>query len=231
VGEPLAAPFAPSPAGRLDWLPANSVLSGTTNLTLQASASDANHPIQQVDLFLDGALAANIDHIPPTRSNLLNVTINGQAGELFGASKCRNQIGHHWIDRRNTVNNTTKVMAFAHGDRIELQSFDRSKPARRFPSQQQLDWVAGPRDYLDNRQPQHLARYRGSGIHNFGVQGNPDIGSFIQATSRKTNGVQLVFGVTNSTAGTTLTQWPSSCSALLNSSPDLTGSDGLTGRI
>jgi hypothetical protein len=51
VGEPLAAPFARPPVGAWINLPANSVLSGITNLTLQCTASASNRPIQQVDLF------------------------------------------------------------------------------------------------------------------------------------------------------------------------------------
>src|SRR2546425_4151004 len=65
VGEPLAAPFARPPAAAWIGLPANSVLSGTTNLTLQATAADANHPIQQVDLFLDGLWLQTLTNITP----------------------------------------------------------------------------------------------------------------------------------------------------------------------
>jgi len=99
VGEPLAAPFARPPAGAWIGLPANSVLSGTTNLTLQASASDANHPIQQVDLFLDGLWLQTLTNIPPTRSNLLNVTINGQPVNYLVPLNAAIKSVIHWIDR------------------------------------------------------------------------------------------------------------------------------------
>src|SRR5206468_1874930 len=78
VGEPLAAPFARPPVGAWIGLTANSLLSGTTNLTLQATAADANHPVQQVDLFLDGLWLQTLTNIAPTANNLLIVTINGQ---------------------------------------------------------------------------------------------------------------------------------------------------------
>ena len=54
LGEPLAAPFAQPASGSWSNLPANALLSGTTNLSLQFNAADANHPVQQVDLFVDG---------------------------------------------------------------------------------------------------------------------------------------------------------------------------------
>src|SRR5438445_10937141 len=54
VGEPLAAPFAQPPSGWWSNLTENALLSGATNLILQFNGSDAAHPVQQVDLFLDG---------------------------------------------------------------------------------------------------------------------------------------------------------------------------------
>ena len=77
VGEPLAAPFARPPVGAWVNLPANSGLSGITNLTLQCAASTSNHPIQQVDLFLDGTWLQTLTNIPPAAGNQLYVTING----------------------------------------------------------------------------------------------------------------------------------------------------------
>ena len=44
LGEPLAAPFALPPAGAWSSLPANALLSGTTNLSLQFTAADADSP-------------------------------------------------------------------------------------------------------------------------------------------------------------------------------------------
>src|SRR6266850_5010106 len=52
VGEPLAAPFAQTSTATWVGLPVNALLSGTTNLSLRSYASDSNHPVQQVDLFL-----------------------------------------------------------------------------------------------------------------------------------------------------------------------------------
>jgi uncharacterized protein (TIGR03790 family) len=77
VGETLAAPFARPPVGAWVNLPANSVLSGITNLMFQCAASESNRPVQQVDLFLDGTWLQTLTNIPPAAGNQLYVTING----------------------------------------------------------------------------------------------------------------------------------------------------------
>src|SRR6185295_12397327 len=45
VGEPLAAPFAQPPTGTWLGLPNNAVLAGTTNLSVQFTASAANRSV------------------------------------------------------------------------------------------------------------------------------------------------------------------------------------------
>src|SRR5205823_388637 len=67
VGEPLAAPFAQPASGSWSNLPSYSLLSGTTNLTLGFTASDSSHPVQQIDLFLDGTWLQTLTNLPPTR--------------------------------------------------------------------------------------------------------------------------------------------------------------------
>jgi len=54
VGEPLAAPFAQTAAGGWGGVASNAVLSGTARLGMAFSALDGNHPLQQIDLFVDG---------------------------------------------------------------------------------------------------------------------------------------------------------------------------------
>src|SRR5262249_39651043 len=78
IGEPLSAPFAQPPPAAWSNLPLNALLSGTTNLTPQATAVDGRHPVQQVDLFLDGLWLQTVSNTPPSLGNVLTVTINGQ---------------------------------------------------------------------------------------------------------------------------------------------------------
>ena len=79
VGEPLSAPFALPPAGAWVGLPPNALLSGITNLALQINAADEIHPVQQVDLFVDGTFLQTLTNIPPQNNNVLYVTLNGYA--------------------------------------------------------------------------------------------------------------------------------------------------------
>ena len=98
---------------------------GTTNLSVQFTASDARHPLQQVDLFVDGAFFQTITNISPQAGNILGVTLNGFATTYtVPANATVKSVTSNLV---NTLNGTaykanTKVSAFAHGDRIELQS-------------------------------------------------------------------------------------------------------------
>ncbi len=130
IGEPLAAPFAQAASGSWSDLPPYGLLSGTTNLGLQFTASDSGHPVQQIDLFLDGTWLQTLTNLPPARSNLLNVTINGLAmSYLVPLNTTIKSVTSNLTSVLNLTANTnaTKVSAYAHGDRIELRSFDFSK--------------------------------------------------------------------------------------------------------
>ena len=63
VGEPLAAPFAQAGSGGWTGVATNAVLSGTAQLGVAFSAADANHPLQQIDLFVDGTVLPNLDQL------------------------------------------------------------------------------------------------------------------------------------------------------------------------
>ncbi len=127
VGEPLAAPFAQTANGSWSNLAENSVLTGTTNLSLQFDLTDTQHPIQQVDLFLDGIFFKTLTNVQPISGNRLSVTIAGNSTNIvllpFASIK---SAASDLTARLNTpaFTNATKTIAFAHGDRIELQSLD-----------------------------------------------------------------------------------------------------------
>src|SRR5262249_40901617 len=153
-----------------------------TNLSLQAYATDGAHPVQQVDLFLDGLWLQTLTNLPPTRSNLLNVTINGQSmNYLVPLNATLKSVTTGLTGLLNTPANTnvTKVLAYAHGDRIELQSFDRTKTGAQVslsvsnsigPGTAATTWLAASRtNFLDT-----IA----SGIRSFQVSGVASAGSF-----------------------------------------------------
>jgi hypothetical protein len=77
VGEPLAAPFAQAASGGWIGVATNAVLSGTAQLGLAFSALDGNHPLQQIDLFVDGQYFQTLTNCAPSPGNLLTVALNG----------------------------------------------------------------------------------------------------------------------------------------------------------
>jgi len=123
VGEPLAAPFALVGNGEWDSNLVNAVLIATTNLSVQFSAHDGNHPLQQVDLFVDGNYFSTLTNIAPCPGNELTVTLNGYPiSYTVPTNSTLSTVATGLAALINAVTNATQVKAMAHGDRIELQS-------------------------------------------------------------------------------------------------------------
>ena len=124
VAEPLAAPFAL--AGYGQWstnLPPGSVLSGTPMLSAQFSAHYGNHPLQQVDLFVDGQYYSTLTNLAPCPGNLVTVTLNGYPiTYAVPTNSTLSTVAAGLAALINAATNVTQVKALAHGDRIELQS-------------------------------------------------------------------------------------------------------------
>jgi len=124
VAEPLAAPFAG--AGYAEWstnLLPNSVLSGTSMLSAQFSALYGGHPLQQVDLFVDGKYFSTLTNLAPGPGNLLTVTLNGYpVTYMVPTNSTLGTIASGLGALINTVTNATLEKAVVHGDRIELQA-------------------------------------------------------------------------------------------------------------
>jgi len=232
VGEPLATPFAQPPNGTWSGLPNNSVLAGTTNLSVQFTASAANRPVQQVDFFLDGRWIQTLTNLPPARSNLLNVVINGHSvNYLVPLNATIKSVTSGLSSALNNASGVTKVNAFVHGDRIELQSSDRSKTGSQvsLSTSSSIGTAANATTWLSSSGPSFLDTVA-FGIRNFQIAGNPVLGSFLLATITKTNGSQFSFGVTNTSGTLSLTQMADSLLNQINVSPNLSGSDGLSGQ-
>jgi len=123
VAEPLAAPFARVGYGQWSTNLSNSVLSGTTNLSVQFSAYDGNHPLQQVDLFVDGNYFSTLTNITPCPGNLLTVILNGYLiNYTVPTNSTLSTAAAGLAAQINTVTNTTQVKATVYGDRVQLQS-------------------------------------------------------------------------------------------------------------
>jgi uncharacterized protein (TIGR03790 family) len=232
LGEPLAAPFAVAPGGSWSNLPVNAPLGGTTNLSLQLNAADAAHPVQQVDLFVDGLFAQTLTNIQPRQNNLLTVTIRGQAMPYtVPASATLLSAAAGLTAVLNTTGNTnvTKVRAFAHGDRIELQSFDITQAGSQVPisATSSLGSASALTSFIAASRPSFLDTIA-FGIRSFTVFHAPSSGSYLLLTVTKTNGAVVTVGATNSAGNTSITALTQTLVNQINATPALQGSDGVT---
>jgi uncharacterized protein (TIGR03790 family) len=125
VAEPLAAPFARTGSGTWNTNLPNSTLSGTSMLSVQFSAGDKNHPLQQVDLFVDGTYFSTLTNLAPCPGNLLTVTLNGYPITYTvptNSTLSAIASGLAALINAPAVTNATNVKALVYGDRIELLS-------------------------------------------------------------------------------------------------------------
>jgi uncharacterized protein (TIGR03790 family) len=231
VGEPLAAPFARPPVGAWINLPANSLLSGMTNLTLQCNASSSNHPIQKVDLFLDGTWLQTLTNIPPAASNQLYVTINGCttnylvpgnatiASVTFGLADVLNQPAYA---------GQSKAQATAYGDRIELLATDINTPGAQIPVS--VSNAVGSASALTTFAVARATNFLDTvayGLAGFSAANPPSVGDYLQLVVTKTNGTQVTLTVTNTAPGTNISGLTGQLVNAINGNSSLQAADGL----
>ena len=201
MGEPLAAPFAQPASGSWSGLASNAVLSATTNLSLHFTASDAQHPVQQVDLYVDGMFAQTLTNIAPGEGNNISVTLNGfTTNYIVPAAATINSVASNLTVILNdaSFSNATKVAAIAHGDRIEMQSLDITKAGAQVPVSTSAPVGTGSA----------LTTFVGSSTASFldtvafgrqtcTVSNEPQVGDRLQLSVTKTNGTMITVSVTN----------------------------------
>ena len=232
VGEPLAAPFARPPVGAWVNLPANSVLSGITNLTFQCAAASSSRPVQQVDLFLDGTWRQTLTNIPPAAGNRLYVTINGCTTNYLvpgNATIASAASGLADVLNQSAYVLQSKAQAVACGDRIGLQFTDIHTPGAQIPvgvsnsvgsASALTAFIAASRtNFLDTA---------ADGIHyNYYVTNTPRVGDYLQLVVIKTNGQVVTTSVTNTASGATLSQLAKAFFDAVNTNSALQSADGL----
>ncbi len=86
VGDPLCAPYAMPASLSCGGIPPNAVLSGTVTATVQAVAHDARHPLDRIDVYLDGLLQQTLTNVVPATGNTIRVTISGANRSLTVSS-------------------------------------------------------------------------------------------------------------------------------------------------
>lgn len=234
LGEPLSAPFAMPASGNWVIPPAGAVLSGITNFNLNLHAPDTGRPIQQVDLFLDGSFAGTVTNLGPQTLNIIYATINGfRTNYTIPVGASLKSIASNLTARLNTTSftNASRVLAFAHGDRIELQSFDLTRPGANTTLTVSNSIGAAPfqttilsasrSNFLDN-----LAYgLRSCYITNTAGSSVP-LNGYLQLLILKTNGTSVTVAVTNTTPGTPLNVLAHQLFDAANASPALQTPDG-----
>lgn len=232
LGEPLAAPFEQPASGGWTNLPANALLSGATNLSVQFSASDAQHPIQKVDLFVDGTFAQTLTNIAPAQGNQLSVTLNGfMTSYTVSAAATISSVASNLTASLNAplYSTATKVAAFLHGDRIELQSLDSTKAGLQVPVL--LSAALGIGSSLTTFVGASRANFLDTiafGRQTFTVNNEPKVGDYLQLAVTKTNGSVVTLAVTNLAPGTNVSTLTQQLINLVNTNAALQSSDGVT---
>jgi uncharacterized protein (TIGR03790 family) len=123
VAEPLAAPFARPGYGQWGAQLTNAVLSGTTNLAVSFHTQFGAHPLQQVDLFVDGVYFSTLTNLAPCPGNLLTVTLNGYPiTYTVPTNATLGTVATGLASLINAATNATLLKALVRGDRIELQA-------------------------------------------------------------------------------------------------------------
>jgi uncharacterized protein (TIGR03790 family) len=227
VGEPLTAPFAWPPTGLWINLPADSVLSGTTNLTLQCAAGAPNRPVQQVDLFLDGTWLQTLTNIPPAAGNLLYVTINGYATNYTVPTNATiKSIAAGLADVLNAAQSNAQAVAF--GDRIVLRGTDINTPGVQIlvsvsnsigSASALTTFIAASRTNLLD-----TVAY---GLRTYSVTNATNVGDYLKLVITKTNSDQVTIAVTNNPPGTNTSGLTGQLVSAVNNNSMLQAADGL----
>jgi len=231
VAEPLAAPFARPPFGAWIHLPAHTVLSGVTNLTLQCAAASPDRPVQQVDLFVDGQWWQTLTNISPAAGNRLNVTINGYTTNFTVPANAT--IKSVASGLANVLDQTayivqTKAQAIDYGDRIGLQFTDVNTPGAQVPVS--VGTAIGSAPALTTFVAADATNFLDTvayGLGQFSAANSPAVSNYLQLEVTKTNGTLVTITVTNTAPGTNISGLTQQLVDAINNNSALQMPDGL----
>jgi len=231
VGEPLAAPFALPCSGAWSFPPGDALLSGTTNLTLNLSSLSTGRPVQQVDLFVDGQWVQTITNLPPRPNNILDVTLNGfPTNYTVPANASLRSIASNLVLRLNrpTYSNATRMVAFAHGDRIELQGLNVATPGADLSVtvSNHIGSAAVLTTFIAASRT-NLLDTTAYGLREFTVAGALVIGDYLELTVTKTNSTSFSVAVTNQSVNATFPSFVQALVSAINADPNFESSDGV----
>jgi uncharacterized protein (TIGR03790 family) len=230
VGEPLSAPFAQR--GQADWgaLADGALLSGVATLPpVSFSAAATNLPLDQVDLFVDGTFLRTVTNLVPAPGNVLSVSLNG-SNILFAVppDATLRSVTSGLADALNAQSNSTRVVAFAMADRIELEGLDVATRGSNLPvtvsasvgTSERLSTlpIAARPAFLDTTATGYIV---------LTVTNTTVPGDWLRLVVTKTNGTQVSLSVTNNSADTNVSHLCQLLMNAVNAEPALQGGDGV----
>ncbi len=229
VGEPLSAPFARP--GTADWssLTNGTVLSGPATLNLTFSAADTNLPLSHMDLFLDGTFVQTLTNLLPSPGNVLSATLNGFTVDYTVPRNATvASVTADLASALNAQTNSTGVLAYAVGDRVELQSLDVLIPGGgvTLSASTGIGSAAQLATRLTPARPTFLDT-PATGYLGILASNTPVVGDWLQLDITKTNGTRVSVSVTNTASGTTIATLVQNLAILVNATPALQSLDGV----
>jgi uncharacterized protein (TIGR03790 family) len=228
VGEPLSAPFARPGSATWNAPAEGSVLSGSATFNLSFSAADANLPLAQVDLFVDGGFVETVTNLPPSAGNILSVTIGGVTTHYTVANG--DSLGSAALGLASALTaqeHATGVQAEAVGDRLVLRSQIVATPGSQISVQAGAAIGSAPAltSFVTAAQPTFLDS-TAYGYHVVQAGNNPGVGDWLQMTFIKTNGAQVTVAVTNSQTNGSISLLLQALMNQINTNAALQSADG-----
>jgi uncharacterized protein (TIGR03790 family) len=248
LGEPLAAPFASTGSGQWLGVSSNAVLSSITSLSLHFTAANQEHPLRQVDLFVDGKFSQTLTNVPSLPGNVLGLKLlNSLVTCTVPTNATLASIASQLAAQINLPINTnaTGVSATAHGDRIELLAANTNRPAppssvRKLANQGNTNSI--PLPSLVTNSPgtapaltTFLVASRNaflpspiSAMKSFTLTGTIAVGAWVQAKVTKASGSVVTISATNQSASATSLTLAAQMVQAINTSPVLQDLDGIS---
>ena len=228
VGEPLSAPFAQRGAGQWISPGEGAVLSGQAAVSFDFAAADTNLPLGQVDLFLDGQFLQTVTNLPPATGNTLEVTINGfTVHHTVAANATLASVATNLAAALKAATNSTQVIAYPVGDRLELQSLSPAIPGSLLSVSATTDAGTAPAltTFLSASRTS-LIDSTNTGYLEVRFDNATNTGDWLELLVVKTSGTAVTVRVTNTIYGADYAGFVRSLATKVSADPELQSADG-----
>jgi hypothetical protein len=229
LGEPLAAPFARPGSAAWNSLTNGTILNGQATLSPVFTSFATNLPLAQVDLFVDGTFFRTMTNLPPAAGNLFSVNVNGHnINYTVPTNATVSAVAAGLAGALNSQTNVTQVLAFAVGDRVELQSLNVLTPGSNVTVSASVG-IGSASNVTARLTAARLVSLDtvATGVQVVTIYNAPIVGDWLQFTFIKTNGTSITLGVTNTAAGTSIGTLAQNLVTQINGALPLQSADGV----